>query len=73
MRGAFIKEMLKPDEIVNPPQVSTLHAPPSLPQVGAAISMTYTTGQPIVFIGTGQRYTDIKSLNVHAVVSVLLK
>lgn len=42
-------------------------------QVGAAISMTYTTGQPIVFVGTGQRYTDIKSLNVQAVVSVLLK
>ena len=25
-------------------------------QVGAAISMTYTTGQPIVFVGTGQTY-----------------
>ena len=23
-------------------------------QVGAAISMTYVTGQPIVFVGTGQ-------------------
>lgn len=45
----------------------------SVSQVGAAISMTYTTGQPIVFVGTGQRYTDIKSLNVQAVVSVLLK
>ena len=35
--------------------------------------MTYTTGQPIVFVGTGQKYGDIKSLNVQAVVSVLLK
>ena len=42
-------------------------------QVGAAISMTYTTGQPIVFVGTGQKYVDLKSLNVHAVVSALLK
>ena len=27
-------------------------------QVGAAISMTYTTGQPIVFAGTGQSYQN---------------
>ena len=46
---------------------------PLPPQVGAAISMTYTTGQPIVFVGTGQTYTDLKSLNVQAVISVLLK
>lgn len=24
------------------------------PQVGAALSMTFVTGQPIVFVGTGQ-------------------
>lgn len=42
-------------------------------KVGAAISMTYTTGQPIVFVGTGQRYTDLKSLNASAVVSLLLQ
>ncbi|EDO46043.1 predicted protein [Nematostella vectensis] len=42
-------------------------------QVGAAISMTYTTGQPIVFVGTGQTYKDLKSLNVKAVVHALLK
>ena len=42
-------------------------------QVGAAISMTYTTGQPIVFVGTGQTYTDIRNLNVRAVVNALLK
>lgn len=35
--------------------------------------MTYITGQPIVFVGTGQTYTDLKSLNVQAVISVLLK
>ena len=42
-------------------------------QVGAAISMTYITGQPIVFVGTGQTYRDLRSLNVQAVISVLLK
>lgn len=44
-----------------------------LNQVGAAISMTYITGQPIVFIGTGQTYADLKTLNVKAVVSILMK
>ena len=42
-------------------------------QVGAAISMTYLTGQPIVFIGNGQTYADLKNLNVKQVVSVLMK
>ena len=42
-------------------------------QVGAAISMTYTTGQQIVFIGTGQTYQDLCTLNVQVIVSSLLK
>ncbi|KAL3266672.1 hypothetical protein HHI36_010834 [Cryptolaemus montrouzieri] len=42
-------------------------------KVGAAISMTYITGQPIVFVGTGQTYTDLKALNVKAVVHSLMK
>ncbi|KAJ8316175.1 hypothetical protein KUTeg_006189 [Tegillarca granosa] len=42
-------------------------------KVGAAISMTYTTGQPIVFVGTGQTYTDLRNLNARAVVNALLK
>ncbi|KAK6105911.1 SRP54-type protein GTPase domain family protein [Brugia pahangi] len=42
-------------------------------KVGAAISMTYITGQPIVFVGTGQTYKDLKSLNASAVVHSLLK
>ena len=37
-------------------------------QFGAAI----TTGQPIVFVGTGQTYQDLRTLNVQAVVSSLL-
>lgn len=42
-------------------------------KVGASISMTYETGQPIVFVGTGQTYTDLRNLNVQAVVKSLLK
>uniref|UniRef100_A0A646QGR7 SigRec-a n=1 Tax=Hemiscolopendra marginata TaxID=943146 RepID=A0A646QGR7_9MYRI len=42
-------------------------------KVGAAVSMTYITGQPIVFVGTGQTYTDLKNLNAKAVVSALMK
>lgn len=42
-------------------------------KVGAAISMTYITGQPIVFIGNGQTYADLKNLNVKQVVNVLMK
>lgn len=35
--------------------------------------MTYITGQPIVFIGTGQTFADLKSLNPRAVVNILLR
>lgn len=42
-------------------------------KVGAAVSMTYITGQPIVFVGCGQTYPDLRNLNIGAVVSVLLK
>eukprot|EP01027_Heterolobosea_sp_BB2_P001503 GEZU01002276.1.p2 GENE.GEZU01002276.1~~GEZU01002276.1.p2 ORF type:complete len:217 (-),score=84.01 GEZU01002276.1:1147-1797(-) len=41
-------------------------------KVGAAISMVYTTGQPIVFVGTGQSYTDLRRLNVQTVIKALL-
>ena len=41
-------------------------------QVGAAISMTCVTGQPIAFVGTGQTYSDLKNLNVQSVVQALL-
>lgn len=42
-------------------------------QVGAAISMTYITSKPIVFVGTGQTYCDLRSLNAKAVVAALMK
>ena len=42
-------------------------------KVGSAISMTYITGQPILFVGTGQTYTDLKTINSKAVVQLLMK
>ena len=42
-------------------------------KVGSAISMTYITGQPIIFVGTGQTYTDLKTINSKAVVRLLMK
>ncbi len=42
-------------------------------KVGAAISMVYSTGQPIVFLGTGQHYSDLKQLNVANTIKTLLK
>ncbi|KAI8929475.1 SRP54-type protein [Entophlyctis helioformis] len=42
-------------------------------KVGAALSMTYTTGKPILFVGTGQTYTDLRKMNVRSIVAALLK
>jgi len=41
-------------------------------KVGAAISMTYATGKPIIFVGTGQKYPNLKKLNIPFVVKMLL-
>ncbi|KAH9951297.1 P-loop containing nucleoside triphosphate hydrolase protein [Amylocystis lapponica] len=41
-------------------------------KVGAALSMTYVTGQPIVFVGCGQTYTDLRQLRVANVVQAIL-
>jgi len=40
-------------------------------KVGAALSLVYTTGKPIVFVGVGQTYEDIRNLNVEHVVRSL--
>lgn len=42
-------------------------------KVGAALSMVYLTGQPIVFVGTGQKYTHLNRLNVGDVVKALFE
>lgn len=41
-------------------------------QVGAAVSMVYKTGQPIIFVGNGQKYFNLRKLNVDQVVKALL-
>ncbi|KRZ73113.1 Signal recognition particle receptor subunit alpha -like protein [Trichinella papuae] len=42
-------------------------------KVGAAVSMTYITGKPILFVGTGQTYKDLKQLDANVVVNALLR
>jgi len=42
-------------------------------KVGAALSMTYITGQPIYFVGCGQTYTDLRQLRVGKVVDALIR
>jgi signal recognition particle receptor subunit alpha len=41
-------------------------------KVGAALSMVYVTGQPIVFVGCGQKYTHLRKLYAKDVVKTLL-
>mmetsp|Transcript_18290 Transcript_18290/g.40488 ORF Transcript_18290/g.40488 Transcript_18290/m.40488 type:complete len:586 (-) Transcript_18290:96-1853(-) len=41
-------------------------------KVGAAVSMVYLSGQPVVFVGTGQKYTHLRKLQVKEVVKALL-
>ncbi|EQC33060.1 fused signal recognition particle receptor [Saprolegnia diclina VS20] len=41
-------------------------------KVGAAVSMVYKTGQPIMFVGTGQKYTNLTKLNIKTVMRSLL-
>lgn len=41
-------------------------------KVGATLSLTYATGKPILFVGTGQKYDHLKKLNVDYVVKCLL-
>ncbi|KAI3694842.1 hypothetical protein L1987_77823 [Smallanthus sonchifolius] len=42
-------------------------------KVGAALSMVYISGAPVMFIGCGQSYTDLKKLNVKSIEKTLLK
>jgi len=42
-------------------------------QVGAAVSMVYASGAPVMFVGCGQTYVDLKRLHVRGVVRSLLK
>ena len=42
-------------------------------KVGAAISMTYKSRKPIVFIGTGQNYPDLKRMHERTLINKLLQ
>lgn len=42
-------------------------------KVGAALSVTYKTGQPIVFVGVGQKYIHLKKLSVAHVLNQLFQ
>ena len=41
-------------------------------KIGTAISMVFCSGAPIVFLGVGQQYTDLKKLDVKRLVTKLL-
>jgi signal recognition particle receptor subunit alpha len=41
-------------------------------KVGAALSMVYVTGQPVVFVGTGQKYPHLRKLQVRDVLKALV-
>jgi signal recognition particle GTPase len=40
-------------------------------KVGAALTLTHETSTPIVFLGTGQKYHHLDTLNVNSVISSL--
>ncbi|RNF09066.1 putative signal recognition particle receptor like protein [Trypanosoma conorhini] len=42
-------------------------------KVGAALSMVYELGQPIVFVGSGQTYQDLKVMQPEVVVGALVE
>lgn len=41
-------------------------------KVGTALSLVYSTGKPIIYVGVGQKYQNLKELNVKTVVHSLL-
>ncbi len=40
---------------------------------GTALSVTYATGKPIVFVGTGQRYEDLEEFQAEQFTRMILK
>ncbi len=40
-------------------------------KVGASISMVYTTGKPIVFVGVGEKYPHLKTMNPNTILQAL--
>lgn len=42
-------------------------------KVGAALTLVYETGHPIIYVGVGQHYRDLRKMNPEFVVSTLLE
>ncbi|KAK9428390.1 SRP54-type protein [Lipomyces doorenjongii] len=40
--------------------------------IGSMVNMTYSTGIPVLFVGTGQMYTDLRTLSVPWAVNMLM-
>jgi fused signal recognition particle receptor len=40
---------------------------------GSALSVTYITKKPIIFVGTGQKYKDLEEFKPEKFVEVILK
>ncbi|KAK9447384.1 SRP54-type protein [Limtongia smithiae] len=40
--------------------------------IGSMVNMTYSTGIPVLFVGTGQTYTDLRTLSVPWAVNMLM-
>ena len=41
-------------------------------KVGTALSLVYSTSKPILYVGVGQKYPNLKELNVSTVVQAIL-
>ncbi len=41
-------------------------------KVGTALSLVYATSKPILYVGVGQKYPNLKELNVNTIVQSLL-
>ena len=42
-------------------------------KVGAALSLTYATGKPIVYLGVGQKYQNLQKPNINSIIKSLLR
>ena len=41
-------------------------------KVGTAVSMCYTTSKPVLYVGVGQKYPNLRKLNINTIVQSLL-
>jgi signal recognition particle receptor subunit alpha len=41
-------------------------------KVGTAVSMCYSTSKPILYVGVGQKYQNLRKLNINTIVHALM-